>query len=68
MKIRGEYMKEENREIDIYKVVKKLIGAIEPVGATHIDEGRFENLKVMTELVISYFIKYIKVYKEGSYK
>lgn len=35
----------------IYEVVKKLIGPIEPIGETHTDNDRFENLKVMTELV-----------------
>ena len=34
-------------------VVKKLIGNIQPYGATHIDEERFENLKQMCELVES---------------
>jgi uncharacterized protein YaaR (DUF327 family) len=37
--------------IDIYEVVKKLVGAIEPVGETHTDNRRYENLKVFTELV-----------------
>lgn len=32
-------------------VVKKLIGNIQPYGASHIDEQRFENLKAMCELV-----------------
>jgi hypothetical protein len=32
-------------------VVKKLIGKIEPVGETNIDNERFENLKDMCELV-----------------
>ena len=38
-------------QIDIYEVVKKLIGPINPVGATHIDEKRLENLKELTRLV-----------------
>lgn len=33
------------------EIVKKLIGSISPVGATHIDEVRLENLKSMCELV-----------------
>lgn len=33
------------------EVVNKLIGSIEPVGATHIDTQRFENLKQMCQLV-----------------
>ena len=32
-------------------VVKKLIGNVQPYGASHIDEQRFENLKAMCELV-----------------
>lgn len=38
-------------EIDVYEVVKKLVGPINPVGESHTDKNRFENLKVMTELV-----------------
>lgn len=37
--------------MEIYDVVKKLIGDIEPVGASHIDGERFENLKNMTRLM-----------------
>jgi len=37
--------------MDIYEIVKKLVGEIEPVGASHIDKHTFENLKVMTDLV-----------------
>lgn len=33
------------------EVVKKLIGDIQPYGATHIDDKRFENLKTMCEVV-----------------
>ena len=36
---------------NIYEIVIKLIGEIEPVGASHIDPERFENLKTMTDLV-----------------
>ena len=32
-------------------VVKKLVGNVQPYGATHIDDERFENLKAMCELV-----------------
>jgi hypothetical protein len=32
-------------------VVKKLIGNVQPYGATHIDNERFENLKAMCKLV-----------------
>ena len=34
-----------------YDVVKKLIGAINPVGETNTDNARFENLKAMCELM-----------------
>ncbi len=37
--------------MEIYDVVKKLVGPISPVGGTNTDDERFENLKVMTELV-----------------
>lgn len=37
--------------MDIYEVVKKLIGNINPVGETNTDNERFENLKTATELV-----------------
>ena len=40
-----------NKEADIYAVVKKLVGPLHPVGETHTDNDRFENLKVLTELV-----------------
>lgn len=39
------------RMIDIYRVVKKLVGEIEPIGSTEVDNKRFENLKTMTTLV-----------------
>ena len=38
-------------EINVYGVVKKLVGPVDPVGAEHVDGKRFENLKVMTALV-----------------
>jgi len=37
--------------MEIYDVVKKLTGEIEPVGSSHIDKERFENLKVMVSLL-----------------
>lgn len=37
--------------MDIYEVVTKLVGRINPVGETNTDNERFENLKVMCELV-----------------
>jgi len=37
--------------MEIYDIVKKLIGEIDPVGETNTDDDRFENLKETTELV-----------------
>jgi len=37
--------------MDVYEVATKLIGPVRPVGETNIDNERFDNLKVMTELV-----------------
>ena len=37
--------------MDIYEIVNKLVGEIEPIGSEHIDKKSFENLKVMIELV-----------------
>lgn len=37
--------------MDIHEIVLKLVGEIRPVGDTYEDEDRFDNLKVMTELV-----------------
>ena len=34
-----------------YDLVKKLIGEIEPVGESHTDEKRYENLKEFIDLV-----------------
>ena len=40
------------REIyDIYDVVVKLIGPINPVGESHTDDKRFKNLTVMVDLI-----------------
>lgn len=39
--------------IPVYEVVKKLIGPINPVGDTNIDEVRFDNLKATADLVDS---------------
>lgn len=38
-------------DIDLVAVVKKLIGSIEPVGESHTDKKRLENLKEMTALI-----------------
>ena len=37
--------------MDIYEVITKLIGRINPIGETTTDNERFENLKVMCKLV-----------------
>lgn len=37
--------------MELKDVVLKLIGDVQPVGSTHIDEDRFENLKVLCRLV-----------------
>ena len=47
--------------IEIYDVVKKLIGKIRPVGETNTDNKRLENLKEMTELVDKLLIDIDKV-------
>ena len=36
--------------MDVYEVVEKLIGPVSPVGETHTDNARFENLKELIEL------------------
>ena len=35
----------------VIEVVKKLVGEVDAVGSSHIDEKRLENLKVMTEVI-----------------
>jgi galactitol-specific phosphotransferase system IIC component len=37
----------------LYDVVTKLVGSVNPIGDTVIDETRFENLKILTMLVDS---------------
>ena len=37
-------------EIDVYEIVKKLIGPIRPIGETHTDDIRIENLHQMMSL------------------
>jgi len=39
--------------MEIEDVVRKLVGPIEPIGETNTDNERFENLKVMTDVVDS---------------
>ena len=52
----------------IKKIVKKLIGEIHPIGETHIDEKRFNNLEELMKLIdtLLYDIKEIaNINKEG---
>jgi hypothetical protein len=37
--------------MELHEIVKKLVGEINPVGASHIDSQRFENLKTLISLV-----------------
>ena len=36
--------------MELYDVVMKLVGAVEPIGETREDDRRFENLKALTSL------------------
>ena len=38
-------------ELTIYDIVYRVVGKINPVGESHTDERRLENLRAMTELV-----------------
>jgi hypothetical protein len=37
--------------MDMHEVVEKLTGKIEPIGESNTDEERFENLKILCNLV-----------------
>ena len=37
--------------MEIYEVVAKLVGSIQPIGDTNVDNERFANLTVLCELV-----------------
>lgn len=39
------------KEYSVYDIVYKLVGKIDPVGESHIDEERYDNLEKMIELV-----------------
>ncbi len=39
--------------MDVYEVVTKLIGPVEPVGESRTDAGRYENLGVLCDLIES---------------
>lgn len=53
--------------MELIDVVRKLVGPIEPVGETHTDDKRFENLKVMTALVDQLLtdIDYVVAFKQS---
>lgn len=53
----------------IYDVVKKLLGAIEPIGESNADEKRFHNLQVTTKLIDKLVFDVAAVAKDkGSYQ
>jgi len=54
--------------MDIYDVVKKLTGEIDPVGDSGIDSKRLENLKVACDLVNKLLIEidYVNTYNKDS--
>ncbi len=39
--------------MEIKDVIMKLVGPIDPIGSTHVDNERFENLKILCNLVDS---------------
>lgn len=41
----------EDEKINVYGVVSKLIGKVDPIGETNEDKRRLENLKTMFEIV-----------------
>lgn len=53
--IAGKIEKDESftEAINLKAIIMKLIGAIEPVGETHTDNKRFENLEKLTALTLS---------------
>jgi hypothetical protein len=49
--VRKEDMEKTLTTQVIHRTITTLIGPIEPVAETHTDAARFENLKVMTEVL-----------------
>jgi len=49
----------------IHEIVKKLIGAINPVGDTGMDNDRLENLKAMTRLINDLLVDIVIVATEN---
>lgn len=43
---------------ELLEIIEKLLGEIEPVGATHVDKERFENLKNYEDLIYQLVYKY----------
>jgi hypothetical protein len=41
----------EEKKYTVAEIIMQMIGPINPVGETHADNDRFENLKQLTELV-----------------
>ena len=37
--------------MEVVDVIRKLIGQVEPIGSSHIDEDRYKNLIVLCEVV-----------------
>ena len=46
-----KYYQNKFIKMEIYDIIKKLIGPIDPIGETYEDNERFENLKATTKLV-----------------
>lgn len=44
--------------LELYEIIEKLLGEIKPVGATHVDTKRFENLKKYEDLICQLVYKY----------
>ncbi len=52
--------------MDIFEVVRKLIGPVDPVGESHTDEVRYDNLKQLTELTEKFLVVIFEI--ENQYK
>lgn len=52
--------------MEIYDVIKKLVGPIEPVGETRADDDRFENLKIIIAIMqkLIYDLKDVASHKD----
>lgn len=40
-----------NDELNLHAIVTRLVGPIDPVGESHTDDKRFDNLKTLTDLI-----------------